>query len=80
MKHDPLAMLQEEGVVVLAGKARVMTEGQEHVVEPRDVVCTHMGDEHAILGVVEAPYTQVWVECNLRGQGRPGHLHRGEDD
>jgi mannose-6-phosphate isomerase-like protein (cupin superfamily) len=61
---------------VLAGQARVMTEGQEYVVQPGDVVCTHMGDEHAILEVVEAPYTQVWIECNLRGRRRPGHLHR----
>ena len=70
----------EEFWFVLAGKARVMTEGEEDTVEPGDVVCTHMGDEHAILEIVEAPYTQVWIECNLRGQGRRGHLHRGEDD
>ena len=69
----------EEFWFVLEGKARVMTEGQEYVVAPGDVVCTHMGDEHAILEVVEAPYTQVWIECNLRGQRRRGHLHRGED-
>ena len=70
----------EEFWFVLKGKARVMTEGEEHIVEPGDVVCTHMGDEHAILEIVEAPYTQVWIECNLRGQRRRGHLHRGEDD
>ena len=65
---------------VLAGKARVLTEGEEYVVEAGDVVCTQMGDEHAILEVVDPPYTQVWMECNLRGQKRPGHLHRGQDD
>ncbi len=70
----------EEFWFVLAGQARVMTEGREHVVGPGDVVCTRMGDEHAILDVVEAPYTQVWIECNLRGRARRGHLHRGEDD
>ena len=70
----------EEFWFVLAGKARVMTEGQEHVVAPGDVVCTHMGDDHAILEVVEAPYTQVWIECNLRGRQRRGHLYRGQDD
>jgi len=35
-----------------------------------------MGEEHAILEVIEEPYTQVWLECNLRGQKRTGHLHR----
>jgi mannose-6-phosphate isomerase-like protein (cupin superfamily) len=70
----------EEFWFVLAGKARVLTEGDEYVVEPGDVVCTHMGDEHAILAIVEAPYQQVWLECNLRGRKRLGHLHRGRDD
>jgi len=65
---------------VLDGKARVTTEGEEHVVEQGDVVCTQMGKEHAITEIVEAPYTQVWIECNLRGKKRKGHLHRGEDD
>lgn len=65
---------------VLEGKARVVTDGDEHVVEKGDVVCTHMADEHAILEVVEAPYRQVWIECNLRGKKRRGHLHRPEDD
>ena len=70
----------EEFWFVLQGKARVMTDGQEHVVGPGDVVCTHMGEEHAILEVVEAPYQQVWIECNARGRKRRGHLHRGTDD
>ena len=70
----------EEFWFVLKGKARVVTEGVEHVVETGDVVCTHMGDEHALLEVVEAPYQQVWIECNLRGPQRPGHLHRPEDE
>jgi len=70
----------EEFWFVLNGKAKVMTEGEEYIVEKGDVVCTHKGDEHAILAIAEAPYTQVWIECNLRGKKRRGHLHRGEDD
>ena len=70
----------EEFWFVLKGKARVVTEGEEHVVGPGDVVCTHRGDEHAIVEIVEAPYTQVWIECNLRGKQRKGHLHRGKDE
>jgi len=69
----------EEFWFVLEGRARVATEGQEHLVGPGDVVCTLMGDEHAILEVVQEPYTQVWIECRLRGRGRRGHLHRGEE-
>jgi mannose-6-phosphate isomerase-like protein (cupin superfamily) len=65
---------------VLAGKARVVTDGDEFIVESGDIVCTCMGEEHAILEIVEAPYTQVWVECNLRGRMRHGHLHHPEDD
>ena len=70
----------EEFWFVLQGKARVMTDGEVHVVEKGDIVCTHMGEEHAILEVVEAPYQQVWLECNSRGRKRRGHLHRGVDD
>ena len=70
----------EEFWFVLKGKARIVTEGKEAVVESGDVVCTKLGDEHAILEVVEEPYTQVWIECNLRGQKRHGHLHRGKND
>lgn len=65
---------------VIKGKARVVTEGEERVVATGDVVCTRMGDEHAILEVVEAPYQQVWIECNRRGRGRKGHLHKGVDE
>jgi quercetin dioxygenase-like cupin family protein len=69
----------DEFWIPINGKARVMTEGKEYVVEKGDVVCTHMGDEHAILEIVETPYIQVWIECNLRGQKRPGHLYRDKD-
>jgi len=69
----------EEFWFVLDGKARVTTEGVEHVVGPGDVVCTHMGDEHALLEILEAPYQQVWMECNLRGPRRRGHLHKPDE-
>ena len=69
----------EEFWFVLNGKAKVMTDGEEHIVQTGDVVCTQMGAEHAILEIVEAPYTQVWINCGLRGRKRGGHLHRGKD-
>ena len=64
----------------ISGKAKVRTEGKQYVVEKGDVVCTKMGDVHEIVEIVEPPYTQVWINCNLRGKKRPGHLHQGEDD
>jgi mannose-6-phosphate isomerase-like protein (cupin superfamily) len=70
----------EEFWFVTQGKARVRTEGEESVIGKGDVVCTRMGDEHAVLNVLEAPYEHVWIACNSRGQGRKGHLHRGVDD
>ena len=69
----------EEFWFVLEGEARVMDEGEEATVGPGDVVCTHMGDEHAVLEILKVPYSHVWVECNLRGKKRTGHLHRPED-
>ena len=66
----------EEFWFVLEGRSRIMTDGEEHTIETGDIVCTQMGEEHAILEVIEAPYTQVWVMCNLRGQRLTGHLHR----
>jgi len=70
----------EEFWFVVKGQARVVTEGQESVAAPGDIVCTHMGEEHAILEVVQAPYQQVWIACNRRGPGRKGHLHKGKDE
>lgn len=70
----------EEFWFVLNGKAKIMTEGKEYLVEKGDVVCTHKGDEHAIIEVIEVPYAHVWIGCNLRGKKRMGHLHRGKDD
>ena len=69
----------EEFWFVIEGKARVMTDGEAHIVAKGDVVCTQMGEEHAILEVLEAPYTQVWITCGLRGRKRRGHLHRGQE-
>jgi mannose-6-phosphate isomerase-like protein (cupin superfamily) len=70
----------EEFWFVIRGRARVRTEGEERAVERGDVVCTRMGDEHAVLEILEAPYEHVWVACNSRGRGRRGHLHRGVDE
>lgn len=70
----------EEFWFVTRGAARIVTDGQTLVVRKGDVVCTKMGDEHALVETVDAPYEHLWVACNPRGRQRPGHLHRGVDD
>ncbi|MFH1086498.1 MAG: cupin domain-containing protein [Chloroflexota bacterium] len=70
----------EEFWFVLKGAARVVSEGQEYVARRGDVVCTALGEEHALTDILEAPYEHVWLACNRRGRGRVGHLHRGVDE
>ncbi|HEV2529103.1 MAG TPA: cupin domain-containing protein [Thermomicrobiales bacterium] len=69
----------DEFWIVLEGRARVMSEGQEYEVGPGDVVATKMGDEHDILELIEGPLRIFWFEEALRGLKRPGHLHHPED-
>ena len=66
----------DEAWVVVCGKARVHTDGEEHVVKQGDIVWTRMGDEHALLEILEYPYGHVWMETSSRGEKREGHLHR----
>jgi mannose-6-phosphate isomerase-like protein (cupin superfamily) len=70
----------DEYWVILSGRARVMSEGEEYLVGPSDVLCTRMGDEHDMLEVIEAPLRTFWFEDELKGLKRPGHLHRGEEE
>jgi len=59
------------------GRGRGQSEGVEYDVESGDLLATQMGYEHEMFessGVVEA----VALETTLRGQKRPGHLHREE--
>lgn len=65
---------------ILEGRARVISEGQEFTVGPGDILLTQMGEEHDILEIIEGPLRTFWVEDELRGRKRPGHLHRPEDD
>jgi mannose-6-phosphate isomerase-like protein (cupin superfamily) len=70
----------DEYWVVISGRARVMSEGREYVIGPGDVLATRMGDEHDILEIIEGPLRTFWFEDRLRGQRRPGHLHRPGDE
>lgn len=66
----------DEAWVVLSGKARVRSEGKEYTVSAGDVVWTRMGDEHELLEIIESPYGVAWMENELRGEKRPGHLYK----
>jgi mannose-6-phosphate isomerase-like protein (cupin superfamily) len=63
---------------VIKGRLRVQSEGQEHVVGAGEALFTAAGHEHAILEVLEDTVV-LWVEQDLRGRRRPGHLHHRED-
>lgn len=70
----------DEYWVVFEGRARVLSEGREYEIGPGDVLATRMGDEHDIIEIIEGPLRTFWFEDALRGQRRPGHLHRPEDE
>ncbi len=65
----------DEYWIVVQGRARVMTEGLEYEVGPGDMVATRMGAQHQLVEALD-DLVLVWVEDELRGQKRPGHLHR----
>jgi len=62
--------------IVLSGKARVHSGGQDYIVGTGDIVWTKMGEEHELLEIIEYPYSHIWMEWALQGLSRPGHLHR----
>lgn len=63
---------------IVEGRARILTEGVEYEVKPGDMVCTGMGDEHHVLEVYE-DLLGFFLEGQLEGQKRRGHLHRDVD-
>ena len=62
---------------IVEGRARVVSEGQEYDVGPGDLLCTGMGDEHGTIEVHE-DILGFFLEAELEGQKRKGHLHREE--
>ena len=62
---------------IVEGRARVVSEGLEYEVGPGDLLCTGMGDEHGTLEVHEDIFA-FFLESELEGQRRKGHLHREE--
>ncbi|HPU84019.1 MAG TPA: cupin domain-containing protein [Candidatus Latescibacteria bacterium] len=69
----------DEFVFMISGVMVMRSEGVEYTLRKGDVLVTRMGDEHEILEILEDT-TYFWLETELRGRKRTGHLHRGEDD
>ena len=63
---------------IIQGRARILTEGVEYEIRAGDLVCTGMGDEHHILEVYEE-LVGFYMEGELEGLKRRGHLHRDTD-
>ena len=61
---------------ILEGRAMVTEDGDEYEVGPGDCVFTPMGTEHKIKAITDC--AEFWCELELRGEKRPGHLHRNE--
>jgi mannose-6-phosphate isomerase-like protein (cupin superfamily) len=70
----------DEYWLVYQGLALVLSEGREYELGPGDILCTRMGDEHDVLEVLEAPFGCFFIEDELRGRKRPGHLRLPEDE
>jgi len=69
----------DEAWIIISGKHRVLCGGEEHIVGVGDIVWTRMGEEHQLLEVLEPPYGVVWLENELRGEKRGGHLVRQDE-
>ena len=67
----------DEFVFMVAGRCLFRSEGVLYTLEKGDLLVTRMGDEHELLEIVEDT-TYFWACTELRGERRPGHLHRGE--
>lgn len=65
----------DEFVFMVKGKCLMRSEGILYTLVPGDVLVTRMGDEHELLEILE-DVTYFWVEGELRGQKRQGHLIR----
>ena len=69
----------DEFVFMVEGRCVMRSEGILYTLEKGDVLVTRMGDEHELVEIVEDT-VYFWLCGELRGQKRPGHLHRGEEE
>jgi mannose-6-phosphate isomerase-like protein (cupin superfamily) len=65
----------DEFVFMIEGRCLMRSEGVLYALERGDVLVTRMGDEHELLEILEDT-AYFWVEGELRGEKRRGHLHK----
>jgi len=68
----------DEFVFMIEGRCVMRSEGILYTLEKGDVLVTRMGDEHELLEILEDT-VYFWLCSEMKGQRRPGHLHREED-
>ena len=69
----------DEYWLIFAGRAIVSSEGQQYPIGPGDVLCTKMGDYHGLVEILEAPLRGFYIEDELKGRKRRGHLHQQDE-
>ena len=65
----------DEFVFMVSGRVLMRSEGIDYTLGPGDVLVTRAGDEHQLMEILEDT-VYFWAETELKGQKRPGHLHR----
>ncbi len=61
-----------EFVVLISGRLKTHTEGQDIIMEAGDALLTKMGESHDWLALEDC--VALWAGTRLEGQKRPGHL------
>jgi len=67
----------DEYWLITNGKARVRCGDEEAIMQRGDLLCAEMGTLHHTIEVLEEPFEGVYLEMELRGKKRTGHLHPG---
>ena len=65
----------DEFIFMIEGRCVFLSEGISYTLGKGDVLVTRMGDEHQLVKILENT-VYFWAETELKGQKRPGHLHR----
>ena len=68
----------DEFIFMNRGNCVVRSEGIVYTLQKGDVLVTRMGDEHEVLEILEDT-EYFWLETEMRGRKRTGHLHRETD-
>jgi mannose-6-phosphate isomerase-like protein (cupin superfamily) len=69
----------DECWLIFQGRAVASSEGKHFEIGPGDVLFTKMGDYHGLVELLEAPLRGFYIEDELKGRKRPGHLHKEDE-